>query len=246
MVEIKPFNKFGIWFPIVGIIMSSLVLLGVFMVGYQFLKWSLTLELISILIIAWYTSWGLIAWLGWKLSKTKVKEVFSLQHVRLKSIFQVVIFSVIAQVILITSTFFVSQLINQEIKGNASDLIRNGMTPLVLVLTISTTVIFAPIFEEILFRGLLFDGLLNTTRKLKANNKLSISLATAISSIFFGLAHVSSFDINALVIFVATGLFGLYLAHLRLKTGSLTMSILAHMVFNSVTVILLLLAQQSV
>lgn len=246
MVEIKPFNKFGIWFPIVGIIMSSLILLGVFMLGYQFLKWSLTLELISILIIAWYTSWGLIAWLGWKLSKTKVKEVFSLQHVRLKSMFQVVIFSVIAQVILITSTFFVSQLINQEIKGNASDLIQNGMTPLVLVLTISTTVIFAPIFEEILFRGLLFDGLLNTTRKLKANNKLSITLATVLSSIFFGLAHVSSFDINALVIFVATGLFGLYLARLRLKTGSLTMSILAHMVFNSVTVILLLLAQQSV
>lgn len=216
------------------------------MLGYQFLKWSLTLELISVLIIAWYTSWGLIAWLGWRISKTKLKEVFSLKHVKLKNVFQVIILSVIAQVILITSTFFVSQLINQEIKGNASDLIQNGMTPLVLVLTISTTVIFAPIFEEILFRGLLFDGLLNTTRKLKANNKLSITLATVLSSIFFGLAHVSSFDINALVIFVATGLFGLYLARLRLKTGSLTMSILAHMVFNLVTVILLLLAQQSV
>lgn len=245
MVEVKTFNKFGLWFPIVGIILSSLILFGIFMAGYTFLKWSLTLELISILTIAWYTSWGLIAWLGWKISKTKIKEVFSLKHVKPKNLFQVVILAVTAQVILIASTYFVSQLIGQEIKGNASELIQDGMTPLMLALTISITVFFAPVFEEILFRGLLFDGFLNTSRKLKANNKLSIIIATTLSSLLFGLAHVSSFDINALVIFLATGLFGLYLAYLRLKTGSLTLSILAHMVFNSVTVILLLIAQQA-
>ena len=109
-----------------------------------------------------------------------------------------------------------------------------------LTLTIATAVFFAPVFEEILFRGLIFDGILNTSRKLKASQKLATTLSLVISSLLFGLAHVSSLDLNALVTFIATGAFGLYLAYVRIKTSSLTLSIITHAAFNTVTVIILL------
>lgn len=243
MVETKSFNKFGIWFPIVGAIASALLLFGIFMAGYKFLRWSLTLETISILTIAWYVSWGLIALLGWKLSKTKIRDVFSLKNVKVKNLLQVAGIAVLAQIVIMGLTYGVSKLVNYEIKGNASDLIPAGTTPIVLVLTASIAIFFAPVFEEILFRGLIFDGFLNTTRKLKASNKLSKILALILTSICFGLAHVSSLDLNALVVFLATGLFGAYLAYLRIKTGSLALGIIGHMTFNTVTIVLLLIAQ---
>lgn len=243
MVETKPFNKFGIWFPLVGVALSALLLFGVFMAGYKFLQWNLTLETISLLTIAWYVSWGLIGALGWKISKTKIREVFSLKNIKVKNLLQVAGIAVLAQIVIMGLTYGVSKLINYEIKGNASDLIPEGTTPLVLILTASIAIFFAPVFEEILFRGLIFDGFLNTTRKLKASSKLSKVLALVFTSICFGLAHVSSLDLNALVVFLATGLFGAYLAYLRLKTGSLTLGIIGHMSFNTVTIVLLLIAQ---
>lgn len=240
MVETKTFSKFGFWFPLVGVLAVTLLEAIVFVLGYVFLKWSINLESAAILSIVWYISLGLWGLLGWKLSKTKIKEVFTLQNITIKKLLNTAGIAVLAQGLFIGITFLLSDVLNQNIKGNADNIINSEMSNVAVITTIIITVVFAPIFEEILFRGLFFDGFYNTSKKLKASNKVALALTVALTSIIFGLAHVTSLDLNAVFIVFATGSFGAYLAYLRIKTKSITLGIIAHAIFNSLTIILML------
>lgn len=80
-------------------------------------------------------------------------------------------------------------------------------------------VIFAPVFEEILFRGWLFGHLKNTTGK---------KLAIILTSIIFGIAHGQwNVGINVFCL-------SLILCCLRDLTDSIYASILLHMIKNGV------------
>lgn len=83
------------------------------------------------------------------------------------------------------------------------------------------TLIFAPIIEELLFRGLIFPN----------NRKLGELFAIIISGVFFGLWHQ-----NLPQIFV-TGTFGMFSAFLYLRTKSIYPSIIAHFLNNSIAVL---------
>ena len=83
-----------------------------------------------------------------------------------------------------------------------------------------------PIFEELLFRGLLFKGL---------NERLGGSLTIIVTSILFVIPHIQyDFSILILVLFPNALILGLC----RLKTKSLTIPIILHCVNNIFTLMI--------
>ncbi len=86
--------------------------------------------------------------------------------------------------------------------------------------------IVQPIFEELLFRGLLFKGL---------KSKLGGNLTVLITSILFVIAHIQyDFIILILVLFPNA----LILGFARLKTGNLTTPIILHCINNIIVLLI--------
>jgi membrane protease YdiL (CAAX protease family) len=90
-----------------------------------------------------------------------------------------------------------------------------------LVLGALLTCVIAPICEELFFRGFLFGGL----------RKHGLILATLVSGVAFGLAHVASSPIGFIV---PLATLGVILALLYERTGSLYPSIGLHALNNSI------------
>lgn len=86
--------------------------------------------------------------------------------------------------------------------------------------------IFAPIFEEILFRGIILRGMLNS--------KLSPILAIVISGLIFGMAHLNPWQ------FVGAGLLGSIFGYVYYRTKSLLLPIILHALNNSLSYFLML------
>ena len=88
------------------------------------------------------------------------------------------------------------------------------------VFTILATVVLAPITEEVIFRGLIFSRLERAMRGW---------LAAVLSALAFGLCHGQpAWMAYAFVL-------GLVFAFLRLRTGSILPSMLAHFIFNGIS-----------
>ena len=99
-----------------------------------------------------------------------------------------------------------------------------------LIITVVIAVL-APVAEEILFRGMLFDALLART---------SVKRTVWISGVVFGLVHL--IDPAALPLVPALIGLGVILGYARQRTDSLSQPILMHIGFNSVTAIGLFIA----
>ncbi|MGL4850323.1 MAG: lysostaphin resistance A-like protein [Clostridium sp.] len=95
----------------------------------------------------------------------------------------------------------------------------NMTTPISII----GTVVVAPIAEEIIFRGILF----NFIKKRTSN----IIFAIIISSVTFGIAHGNGIQ------GIYASLLGVFLALIYLYTGSIFGDILVHMVANGTTVL---------
>lgn len=95
----------------------------------------------------------------------------------------------------------------------------------VVPLTVLFVVVVAPVFEEMLFRGFLFNGLRRT---------LGLYGAALASGLLFAVIHVSSFDLVGLI--VPFTIIGALFALLVAKTGSLWNAILVHATFNAISV----------
>ncbi len=91
------------------------------------------------------------------------------------------------------------------------------------ILLLVAAALFAPVVEELLFRGLLQNAL---------SDKLPIWAAILISAVVFGAVHM---DYYALPVLVGMGIVFGVLYHL---TGSLRVTILAHMINNSAALLL--------
>ncbi len=93
-----------------------------------------------------------------------------------------------------------------------------------LIGVLITVGIVAPIVEELLFRGVILDGL-----------RLHYKLATAAvaSSVLFGLVHWDP------IVSPQTFLLGLFLCWLRVSTGSLMLCVISHSLFNVAPFILI-------
>lgn len=99
-----------------------------------------------------------------------------------------------------------------------------------VVLFFIGAVIFAPMVEELLFRGVLLRGLLR---------KFEPATAVLVSSVIFALVHYLG-DPNTLPFLPALAGLGAVLAIVALRTGDLSASIFIHAGFNLTTTILFL------
>lgn len=135
------------------------------------------------------------------------------------------VFLIIIGYMLIREVFLFDALAQFEgpISENDIDFILNnlstieiGMVGLTLAIQV---VITAPILEELLFRGIILNGLLS---KYKKNYKKAI----IISALIFGIAHLNiPQGVNAFIIGIVIG--GIYYC-----TGSMKLSIFAHFINN--------------
>jgi membrane protease YdiL (CAAX protease family) len=113
-----------------------------------------------------------------------------------------------------------------DLDDAARELADKATDPLGVALLFVIVVLGAPVVEELFFRGLLQRSLLR---------RVAPVLAVAISALVFGVTHFQLLQFPALVAF------GAILGFLALRTGRLGPSIVAHMAFNAVTVIALVL-----
>ncbi len=91
-----------------------------------------------------------------------------------------------------------------------------AIKPIVMILSVA---VIAPIYEEIVFRGILLKGMAN---------KMNPTLALIVSALFFALMHMNiPQGINAFLL-------GLIIGSIYLNTGSIYLSIFAHFINNSV------------
>jgi membrane protease YdiL (CAAX protease family) len=95
-----------------------------------------------------------------------------------------------------------------------------------LAMLITTTLLIAPIVEEIFFRGFVFGGL---------NRKWGFVRAAFVSSSLFGLAHVG--NPGYLVLLPLVGMLGAMFAWAYYYSRSLYTTIVTHMIFNSIAII---------
>ena len=99
-----------------------------------------------------------------------------------------------------------------------------GSPAWVMVLTVLSAVVLAPLVEELLFRGLIQPSL---ARKLGSQWK-----AIFLTGLFFGIIHVPLYQTMPALVF-----FGIVLGYAYAKTRSLTLVILIHAVFNAKTIL---------
>lgn len=99
-----------------------------------------------------------------------------------------------------------------------------------VILFVLLASVFAPVAEELLFRGWLYTGL----RPL-----MGASATILVSSALFGLAHWESTHLYALAVFPV----GLALGYVRERTGSIKATMSVHAAFNGVASALLFFAR---
>ncbi|HKH88367.1 MAG TPA: CPBP family intramembrane glutamic endopeptidase [Acidimicrobiales bacterium] len=108
----------------------------------------------------------------------------------------------------------------------------NGLSLWVLTVLVC---IGSPLVEELFFRGLLLRGLLGRLGVLGARR--GPAAAIVITGVVFGLVHFEELQ------FIGLASFGMVLAYLAYRTGRLGPSIMAHVAFNSATVVAILVTR---
>jgi len=110
---------------------------------------------------------------------------------------------------------------------NAPNILENlsfSENPVAYILLFISVVLLAPVVEEIVFRGILFNLL---------NKKRGLIFSMVVSSLFFGVLHAETM--------VPTAVIGFVLCFIYQKTGSLKLSMAGHMFNNLVAFMLPLL-----
>lgn len=142
-----------------------------------------------------------------------------------------IVATVVGFVVIIACNVLYSLLIqafNLPLRTNSDALLQQAKyAPISTFALLAGAVLVAPICEEIFFRGFLFGGLLH---------RMSFWPAALLSAFLFGLAHgdVGSFA----VLFV----FGIVLAYVRWRTGSIWPGIVIHAANNAIAGLAIILA----
>jgi hypothetical protein len=120
----------------------------------------------------------------------------------------------------------------QHLSSKLGQPAQNLLTPVngasLVVLTVLVCV-GSPVVEELFFRGLLLRGLLGQFRQL--GRRRGPALSIVVTGLVFGLVHFEELQ------FLGLAGFGMVLAYMAYQTGRLGPSILAHVAFNTTTII---------
>ncbi len=106
------------------------------------------------------------------------------------------------------------------------EIVLSSKDPLALLFLLGTTVLLAPLFEELIFRGALLPVLAK---------EFGVRWGVLISALIFAVAHLSVGEFAPLTVL------GLGLAIVRLSTGRLLPCIFMHSLWNGITFLSLLL-----
>ncbi|NMP59701.1 CPBP family intramembrane glutamic endopeptidase [Enterococcus mundtii] len=119
-----------------------------------------------------------------------------------------------------------NDILNQEVL----DLIYLDNQALQIPLIVHS-IIFAPIVEEIIYRGLLLNAIMFFGLKYKIQRKYLLLTFLTLTSVLFGMAHLS----DNFLTFIYFALSGLILAVLYLLSGRIIVPMIVHFINNLVT-----------
>ena len=189
----------------------AIIFIGSFILSIPFLSFSSNLSKYIHLIVS--RSWSFIClYVIMRKEKLTIKDCF--KNITIKNI----IFSLSAVIISMILRNMLSDLLSRIplIPFVPID-IDNAYDPSLFWFDILNSVILAPIFEEVLFRGIILDGL---------TKQYSNMYAIIVSSIVFALVHVLlPTKILALIL-------GIILGICYIRTKSIFMCILIHSLYN--------------
>jgi membrane protease YdiL (CAAX protease family) len=159
------------------------------------------------------------------------KEMLSRLRLRIDGIDKAVmwgVFTAVAAFVVMIGMSSIIQLfgVNAEDAGNIKDLELYFSIPSILLLST-----FQPIAEEIFFRGFLLE---------KIGNRFGNNISILVTSVLFGLAHLLNGNVIPAIM---TGIIGILLAYIVLKTKNLYAAITAHILFNLTSVILYIIGK---
>lgn len=204
-------------------IAQTILLIFLLMIFHWFLKRVITIpdhENLKGLIITLIKVVILLVSIAIFLKKSNIKqEDITLKYPTL----YLSVISVIIGVLIVFNPIIVSiSLFNEEDILKIADSILAKSVDIYVFLNL---VILTPIFEELLFRGIILRGL---------KNNYNTFLALIISSLLFGVFHI---DI------VGSLIFGLWVGWIFLKTNNILLSIIVHSACNFITFFFRLIAK---
>ncbi len=168
---------------------------------------------IVLLVLSPYVWYALVNKFSWK----EIREKLYLKTDQLDMAFLWGILTAIAAFVIVIGIGLVLTAagVDVENSSNITDLELLFSIPSILFL-----ITLQPIAEEFFFRGFLLD---------KFTSTWGIIAGVLLSSLFFGVAHLSYGNIYPALM---TGCIGILLAFLVVKTKNLTAAIIAHVLFN--------------
>jgi len=122
--------------------------------------------------------------------------------------------------VLLVSLIMNSLIDNQNGSNPLLEIVLNNTNYLSFFLLLITTTLLAPLFEEIIFRGILLPTL---------SRDFGIILGIIVSSFIFALAHLSLAEMPPLFVL------GIGLGITRIASGSLLSSVIMHSLWNGLT-----------
>lgn len=213
------FNKISIWHMTIVYIVANLLNFGFVIPLKQFVLVSqdvvdVLMQGTMFLIIAF---WFIVLILKNKISVlSEIKAIKS--KINLKEFSVILIFNYAASLsfvfaILIAVSIFWGQGTESTMMSVGAEQDNNSLYTL---LQFMATVVLAPIVEEFMFRGVLLSRL---------KRKLPITVAIIISSVFFGVTHLSIATLGATI-------FGICMCVLYIKTNNIFVPISMHILHN--------------
>lgn len=139
-----------------------------------------------------------------------------------------IIIYLIGVLLMIIGNTIISKITNQSLSGNEIE-IRERITNYPLIMIFST-IIYAPIIEEIIFR--------KSIKNIFKNKYLFI----IISGLIFGILHIANFkDLNEILYSIPYIIMGLDFAYIYYKTNNIFTTITFHFFHNLILLIIQLL-----
>ncbi len=168
---------------------------------------------IVLLILSPYVWYSLVNKISWK----EIKKRIHLRTDRLDMAFLWGVLTAIAAFVIVIAVGSLLTVagVDVENSSNIQDLEMFFSIPSILFL-----ITLQPIAEEFFFRGFLLE---------KIGSLWGNWAGIAVSSLFFGIAHLSYANVYPAFM---TALIGILLAYLVVKTKNLTAAIIAHVLFN--------------
>ena len=162
-----------------------------------------------------------------KINKHKIKKVFPVSQINIKSLIGIVLIMP-ALSLLMLELMKILQILGMKVPAESGFLDEffneNNIITVILILAI-----LPGICEEILFRGFIFSGFINNVRGSKLAKGWK---AILLSSLLFAIMHMSPIRIP--ITFIG----GVVLAFMFWRTRNLLVSMIAHILYNSMGIIL--------